>query len=342
MLCYRKYTGNAPAFNVRIEDQIDISKLDLNSFAPIAASHSYSTIVTPDGMVQFVFDNILLPDSVHDEPNSHGWVVYRIRAFDSLLPNDVIENTAAIYFDDNEPVITNTYAHTIFSCDMIPDPNGVNGTCQGQEVLLNIFPELDYTEDYAWYVDGNLVSSEMMYNFPASNQGDYSFVLNRTNPFCSVFDTLQVQVWPLPNDAIVNGGTALAGPAGVSWQWYLNSEPIAETTQVINPDVSGIYSVLTTNEFGCTTMSEETEFTLINVNESEIQSIVVYPNPATDVIRVILPVGQVGLKIFNGFGQIVYSDTKAQGIQWLNVAQWSRGLYTIQANNTSFSTLVIR
>ena len=335
-------TGNAPAFNVRIDDQLDIEHLDLNSFTPVAASHSFSTVVNPDGFVQFVFDNIILPDSVHDEPNSHGWVVYRIRSFDSLQPNDVISNTAAIFFDDNEPVITNTYTHTIFSCEMIPDPNGVNGTCQGQEVLLNIFPELDYTESYAWYVDGNLVSNEMMYTFPAASLGDYTFVLNRTNPFCNEFDTLEVQVWPLPDNSIVNGGTALAAPAGVSWQWYLDGDPIAETSQVINPEVSGMYSVLTANEFGCTTLSEEVEFTLIHVEEMPNLTVSMYPNPASDFIRIEIPVGQKGIRILNALGQVVYSDAQAQGIQRLSIEQWSSGLYTVQVNQTSLGKLVIR
>jgi uncharacterized repeat protein (TIGR01451 family) len=335
-------TGNAPAFNVRIDDQIDITRLNLNSFTPIAASHSYSTIVTPDGMVQFVFDNILLPDSVHDEPNSHGWVVYRIRSFDELQPLDVINNTAAIYFDDNEPVITNTYSHTIFSCDMIPDPNGVSGTCEGQEVLLNIFPEMDYTEAYTWYVDGNLVSNEMMYNFPASNQGDYSFVLNRTNPFCSVFDTLEVQVWPLPQGAIIDGGPALAAPAGVSWQWYLNGEEIDETSQVITPVVNGFYSVLTTNEFGCTALSDAIEYIAENVKESSVSSIDLFPNPAYDAVRITLPMGEAGLKIYNGLGQMVYQDAQARGTLTLNVQSWNPGLYMVQSANTGFVKLIVR
>ena len=74
-------TGNAPAFNVRIEDQLDITRLNLNSFAPIAASHSYSTIVTPDGMVQFVFDNIMLPDSNVNEQASHGFFKFEMNNF---------------------------------------------------------------------------------------------------------------------------------------------------------------------------------------------------------------------------------------------------------------------
>jgi uncharacterized repeat protein (TIGR01451 family) len=335
-------TGNAPAFNVRIEDQIDITKLDLNTFSPIAASHSYSTIVTPDGMVQFVFDNILLPDSVHDEPNSHGWVVYRIRAYDSLQALDVINNSAAIYFDDNEPVITNTYSHTIFSCDLIPDPNGVNATCEEQAVMLNIFPELDYTEQYAWYVDGNLVSNEMMYTFDASETGNYSFVLNRSNPFCNVFDTLYVDVNPLPQTNIINNGQSLAAPAGTTWQWYLNGEPTGDAMQVITPTDDGLYTVLTTNEFGCSSVSEEVDFTMISVNEGEMKQPFIYPNPADTHVIIHLPEVSSGFHIYSGTGKLMHWHENVRGMYALDISQWPAGLYRIETTSGHGTTLIVR
>ena len=336
-------TGNAPAFNVRIEDQLDITRLNLNSFTPVAASHSYSTIVTPDGMVQFVFDNIMLPDSVHDEPNSHGWVVYRIRAFDSLQPLDVINNTAAIYFDDNEPVITNTYSHTIFSCDLIPDPNGVNATCQGQPVMLNIFPELDYTETYAWTIDGVDVGNEMLYNFPANVEGNYDIVLNRTNPFCIEYDTLNVEVWPMPENNLTNPNDVLIAPAGgVSWEWFLNGEALDYNFPEMVPMNSGVYTVITTNEFGCSSLSNEVNVIVENVEEKEASKVQVYPNPTGTVVNLILPHGFQGIRVINTTGQIVWSDANATLVQQLDVSQWSAGLYRIETSGLAGVTLMVK
>ena len=336
-------TGNAPAFNVRIEDQLDLTRLNLNSFTPIAASHSYSTIVTPDGMVQFVFDNIMLPDSVHDEPNSHGWVVYRIRAFDSLQPLDVINNTAAIYFDDNEPIITNTYSHTIFSCDLIPDPNGVNATCQGQPVMLNIFPELDYTESYNWTIDGVEVGNEMLYNFPANVEGNYNIVLNRTNPFCNEYDTLNVEVWPMPETNLTNPNDVLIAPAGgVSWEWYLNGEALDYNFPEMVPMNSGIYAVITTNEFGCSTLSNELNVIVENVEEREAIQVQVYPNPSGSIVNLILPHGFHGIRVMNTTGQIIWSDPNATLAQQLDVSQWSAGLYRIETSGLVGVTLMVK
>ena len=336
-------TGNAPAFNVRIEDQLDITRLNLNSFTPIAASHSYSTIVTPDGMVQFVFDNIMLPDSVHDEPNSHGWVVYRIRSFDSLLALDVINNSAAIYFDDNEPIITNTYSHTIFSCDLIPDPNGVNATCQGQPVMLNIFPELDYTETYTWTIDGGVVANEMLYIFPANEPGLYDIVLNRTNPFCNVYDTLNVEVWAIPGNNLTNPNDVLIAPAGgVSWEWYLNGEALDLNFPEMVPMISGVYTVITTNEFGCSTLSNEVSVIVENVDEANAARLTLYPNPAESVINVIVPQGYSGMQVINATGQVVYSDVNATRVQQLDVSLWAAGVYRIEIPGLAGATLVVR
>ena len=61
-----------------------------------------------DRVVEFRFDGIDLPDSTSNEPESNGFVSYRIKPIGNLQPNEIVENTAYIYFDFNEPVITNT------------------------------------------------------------------------------------------------------------------------------------------------------------------------------------------------------------------------------------------
>jgi len=58
--------------------------------------------------MEFKFDNILLPDSNVNEPLSHGFIHYRVKPKTTLQHNDTIKNIAAIYFDFNDPVITNT------------------------------------------------------------------------------------------------------------------------------------------------------------------------------------------------------------------------------------------
>lgn len=99
-------TGNADAINVRIEDVLD-NKLDLETLQPLSASHDYRVEVE-NNTVQFIFDNINLPGEEVNEPESHGYVAYRIKPKAGAEIGDIFEATASIYFDFNEAIVTNT------------------------------------------------------------------------------------------------------------------------------------------------------------------------------------------------------------------------------------------
>jgi uncharacterized repeat protein (TIGR01451 family) len=104
-------TGNDTAFTVIVSDTIDVN-LDLSSLQITGSSHPVN--VTVEGReVSFHFENILLPDSIIDEPGSHGYVDYRILPTNNLPDPTEIYNTAYIYFDLNAPVVTNTVFNTL-------------------------------------------------------------------------------------------------------------------------------------------------------------------------------------------------------------------------------------
>lgn len=105
-------TGTAPAFNVRLEDKIS-EHLDISSIETGASSHPYRVELKDDGLLIFHFENIMLPDSSTNLEESQGFVQFRIHQLPDNAIGTVIENTADIYFDQNEAVITNTVHHTI-------------------------------------------------------------------------------------------------------------------------------------------------------------------------------------------------------------------------------------
>ena len=104
-------TGNDTALNVYIRDTMD-SKLNWNTMQIIAASHNYQMTMNDDRCL-FIFPNINLVDSIHNEPLSHGYLTYVVKAKPNVQVGNVIKNTAAIYFDYNLPVITNTETTTV-------------------------------------------------------------------------------------------------------------------------------------------------------------------------------------------------------------------------------------
>ena len=80
---------------------------------PGGSSHDYDFDIIDGNVLRFTYDNIMLPDSNVNEPASHGYVNYRVLQQPDNPLGTRIENRAAIYFDFNDPIITNTVWHTI-------------------------------------------------------------------------------------------------------------------------------------------------------------------------------------------------------------------------------------
>jgi len=114
ILTYRidfQNTGNDTAFTVEIRDTLD-QGLDPLSIEVLGASHAYTWDTDYPGYLTFTFDNIMLPDSIINEPASHGFIMYRLKVKDNLPLGTQIRNKAGIYFDYNAPIITNTTLNT--------------------------------------------------------------------------------------------------------------------------------------------------------------------------------------------------------------------------------------
>ncbi|MEW7292098.1 FG-GAP-like repeat-containing protein [Aquimarina sp. 2304DJ70-9] len=100
-------TGTADAINVKVENILD-SNLDWTTFQLESLSHSGRVEIKNGSKVKFIFNTINLPDSTNDEPNSHGFIAYKVKPKNNINIGDIILNKANIFFDFNPPIITNT------------------------------------------------------------------------------------------------------------------------------------------------------------------------------------------------------------------------------------------
>lgn len=105
-------TGTDTAFNIVIRDTLS-SFLDPGTVISGASSDPYTFRIYGNNILEWTFANIMLPDSNVNEPASHGFVKFMVSQTPNNPNGTVINNSAAIYFDFNEPVITNTTFHTI-------------------------------------------------------------------------------------------------------------------------------------------------------------------------------------------------------------------------------------
>ena len=111
-------TGNATAYNVVVADTLS-SQLQANTLEMVSTSHNTKTTIIGNA-VSFEMRNILLPASSANEVKSHGFIRFRIKPKTTLVLGDSVKNKAAIYFDYNSPVITNTAVTKIKNESTLP------------------------------------------------------------------------------------------------------------------------------------------------------------------------------------------------------------------------------
>lgn len=105
-------TGTDTAFNVVVLDTLS-EWLDPSTVRPGASSHPYHFSMLEGHILKFSFDDIMLPDSNVNEPASNGYFKFRVAQKPDNPIGTEFFNSAAIYFDFNEPVITNNVRHTV-------------------------------------------------------------------------------------------------------------------------------------------------------------------------------------------------------------------------------------
>lgn len=124
-------TGNDTAFNIVILDTLT-SYLNAASVLPGASSHPYTFELVKGHILKFSFRNILLPDSNTNEVASHGFIKFSVLQNATNAIGDQLKNSAAIYFDYNDPIITN---ETNLQISISSRTNDV-----GNRVAAQVFP----------------------------------------------------------------------------------------------------------------------------------------------------------------------------------------------------------
>ncbi|WP_452231844.1 T9SS type A sorting domain-containing protein [Lacinutrix sp. MEBiC02595] len=127
--------GTAEAIDIRIEDLLN-ETIDASTFKMLSASHDYVLIRKSNKLV-WKFNDINLPSESMDEPNSHGYVYFKIKPTSGYTPNSFVSNIADIYFDFNDRITTNRFVNEFvatLSVDALPFsefsiyPNPANST----------------------------------------------------------------------------------------------------------------------------------------------------------------------------------------------------------------------
>lgn len=212
--------------------------------------------------------------------------------------------------------------------------------CQGQNSFtLDGWP---IGNEFSWYPQYNL-NPPGGWHPVATPDTTTTYIYSTTDTNgCSNSDIAVVYVNPLPAVDIVQSGDSLIAPDGyMNYQWLLDGQEIqgANSSTLLASTIGG-YSVVVTDTNGCYGGSEV--FQYVGIEENETLKMLIYPNPAGDLlnIRSLNTLSGSTIEIFDLNGKIVYQgeitieETK---LITLNISPLAEGMYYLLVSGESKS-----
>ncbi len=347
-------TGNASAINVQLNDSIS-EFLDIHSMRILHATHDMHAEVLPNNFVQFVFNDINLPDSTSQPFGSIGHIIFEIEQLPALFDETVIDNEVAIYFDFNPPIYTNEVFNTIayepFSsseesitlaeCDSILW-NGTYYNTPGTYLYqtYNVFgcdsiatlnlSLLNSTSS----VDSIVTCDSVFWNGTSYNSsGTYQWVTSNSAG-CDSVVTLNLTVYSTPQETIFQNGTTLSISAlNAAYQWLdCNSGyapiPNATSENYTPTDISGSVAVMMDIN-GCVDTTDCFNYNFASLESFQKEEILIQPNPATTLVTITGNIGVIEyVGILSATGSWIERLELTNSV--LNISHLANGIYYLE------------
>lgn len=138
----------------------------------------------------------------------------------------------------------------------------------------------------------------------------------------------------------------LISSTGDSYIWILDGVQInGATNQNYTPIANGTYQVITTNQYGCSFTSDTFEYTLLNVEEIDLDNLSIHPNPTNGSIEIYGIFsnysGKIELVVIDAMGKIILNekvDVKNFIEHSLNLEPFANGIYFLKINSSTSSS----
>lgn len=196
-------------------------------------------------------------------------------------------------------------------CQLYADAGPDKMGCISDTVGLGSYGLPGYT--YNWMYQGNPISARDLIKVSVADSGTYYLYGWSTGSACdSIIDTVEVIAYPQPlKPVITTNSFQLTSTSADFYQWFLNGDSIAgANSQTFQALVPGVYAVLVTNQYGCSSLSDTVVLVLDGVNEiGAMMNMVVFPNPASDNVYLLFGTrhDNVSLRVFSVSGNQVYA-----------------------------------
>lgn len=190
-----------------------------------------------------------------------------------------------------------------------------------------------------WYFNGSPLLGQNNPTDTVWNSGDY-FVVAINQWGCASFSDTVLAIfcdtsWH-PTIAQWTNQLSTIDTTGNTMQWFYNGNPIPnQTGDMIVASINGVYQVQVTNSWGCQFMSAPV---VINtgIAESERGAPVIYPNPASETVSLVLAGNEdKAITITDMMGRVVFSNIYNTPVVNVDVTAFAEGSYllTVQTGN---------
>ncbi len=177
-------------------------------------------------------------------------------------------------------------------------PGGNTSFCSGGSVLLSS----SSPGGNQWFKDGVIINGANTATYTASASGNYSLLVTNRSGCSTTSSPVTVTVNTLPTASITNGVSLVLGNSGnialtantgtgLTYQWYKDGALIGgQTNGTFSVNQTGSYSVLVTNNSGCSKLSNPTSIDALP--SANVSGNTTFCNGGAVDITVTLSVGQ--------------------------------------------------
>lgn len=278
--------GNAPAQLVVIRDTID-ADLDALGYQALGYSFPYQLQIEDDSILVFSFPGINLPDSISDPVGSQGFVQFSLPHRGTLAPFTEIRNSAAIYFDFNAPIITNTVLNTIYPFPELSLES--DSLCSGDLLFAELTVPGVAPYDFVWSTgDQGMGLPVGAFGTVVDSSGWYSLTVIDSNGF-TVADSAFLMVSgqePVADFNVTQSGLMInfddLSQDALSYHWDFGD---GDSSQNASPNhsypASGLYTVQLTvqNPCGADTTVQTISVIATSLEDEFERSVKLLPNP---------------------------------------------------------------
>lgn len=267
-------------------------------------------------------------------------------------------------FSLSDATISNPIATPASTTSYVVTINDGNGCTDRDTVVLNVDPQLNAS---AAGVNSSCYNScdgmatviptggTSPYNYlwdsgcaapGCSNLCAGNYIVMITDAYGCVISAPVTITQPAPVDVTVSQGAndITANLGGATYQW-IDCDSSGQfisgaTSQNYMPFFTGNYAVIVEDGNGCSDTSSCYNVVSTGVNSSSESIISVYPNPSSGTFHINTgEENEIQIKIINMLGQVLYEKELTQGVNEINISDFSDGSYFIMLKQKDKSVI---